>query len=72
MHFRFGEKYSIAMSGWHGALIQCPSLLGPAYNLVQPEENNFDPRAVGGKKTTYEMRFSGFRVVSYIQGDVWR
>lgn len=38
------------MTGWHGALIQCPSLPGPAYNLVQPEENNFDLKAVGGKK----------------------
>lgn len=35
------------MTGWQGALIQCPSLPGPVYNLVQPEENNFDPNAVG-------------------------
>lgn len=34
------------------------------YNLVQPEENNFDLKAV--EKATYEMSLRRFRVVSSI------
>lgn len=62
------KKHSIARTGWQSALIQCPSLLGPADNLVQPEENNFDLKAV--EKATYEMSFGGFSVVSYTQDDI--
>lgn len=37
---------------------------GTLYNLVQPEENNFDVKAA--EKATYEMSFGRFSVVSSV------